>query len=72
MLRARSLGRRGLTVARKAAGIAWRLRRRPQTSQEFWSAYNVTEHRRFRDRDESLRYFWWRCERTSTTSITCR
>jgi SAM-dependent methyltransferase len=49
-------------LARRAAGFGTRLRRRPQTSQEFWSAYNVTEHRRFRDREESLRYFWWRSE----------
>jgi len=62
MLRGRSLTRRGAALARKAAGAARRLGRRPQTSQEFWSDYNVTEHRRFRDRDESLRYFWWRCE----------
>jgi ubiquinone/menaquinone biosynthesis C-methylase UbiE len=56
------LTHRGVALARKAAGAARRIGRRPQTSQEFWSAYNVTEHRRFRDRDESLRYFWWRCE----------
>jgi SAM-dependent methyltransferase len=51
-----------MALARRAARLATRHRRRPQTSQEFWSAYNVTEHRRFRDRDESLRYFGWRSE----------
>lgn len=54
--------RRWMALARRAARLATRPWRRPQTSQEFWSTYNVTEHRRFRDRDESLRYFWWRCE----------
>jgi ubiquinone/menaquinone biosynthesis C-methylase UbiE len=62
MLKGRSLTRRGVALARSAAGVARRLGRRPQTSQEFWSSYNVTEHRRFHDRDESLRYFWWRCD----------
>ena len=32
------------------------------TSQEFWARYNVTGHRAFRDREESLRYFNWRSE----------
>jgi SAM-dependent methyltransferase len=53
-------------VTRRWAALAQRARRlaprRPQTSQQFWSAYNVTEHRRFRDREESLRYFGWRSE----------
>jgi len=35
---------------------------RPKTSEEFWSAFNVTNHRHFRDRGDSIRYFWWRCE----------
>lgn len=56
------LTQRWMALARKAAQVARGLRWRPQSSQEFWSTYNVTEHRRFRDRDESLRYFWWRCE----------
>ena len=51
-----------MALARRAARLAPRPWRRPQTSQEFWSAYNVTEHRRFRDREESLRYFGWRSE----------
>jgi ubiquinone/menaquinone biosynthesis C-methylase UbiE len=51
-----------MALARRAARLATRPWRRPETSQEFWSAYNVTEHRRFRDRDESLRYFGWRSE----------
>jgi ubiquinone/menaquinone biosynthesis C-methylase UbiE len=51
-----------MALARRAARLARLPRRRPQTSQEFWSAYNVTEHRRFRDREESLRYFGWRSE----------
>ena len=59
MLGGRKLARKGIALARRAAK---HLKRRPQTSQEFWSTYNVTEHRRFRDRDESLRYFWWRSE----------
>ena len=62
MLSGRGLTRRGMNLARRAAGVARQLGRRSQTSQEFWSAYNVTEHRRFRDRDESLRYFRWRSE----------
>src|SRR5262249_53516403 len=33
-----------------------------KTSEEFWSAFNVTSHRRFRDREDSLKYFWWRCD----------
>jgi ubiquinone/menaquinone biosynthesis C-methylase UbiE len=56
------LTRRWIARARQAARRITRPWRRPQTSQEFWSAYNVTEHRRFRDRDESLRYFGWRSE----------
>jgi SAM-dependent methyltransferase len=62
MLSGRSLRSRGMNLARRAAGVARQLGRRPQTSQEFWSSYNVTEHRRFRDRDESFRYFQWRSE----------
>jgi len=62
MLSGRTLTRKAVALARRAAGVARRLKRRPRTSQEFWSTYNVTEHRRFRDRDESLRYFWWRSE----------
>lgn len=53
---------RWMALARRARRLAGLPRRRPQTSQEFWSAYNVTEHRRFRDREESLRYFGWRSE----------
>jgi SAM-dependent methyltransferase len=34
----------------------------PRTSEEFWSTFNVTGHRRFRDREESLRFFLWRCD----------
>jgi SAM-dependent methyltransferase len=33
-----------------------------QSAEDFWSAYNVTGHHRFRDRAESLRYFDWRSE----------
>jgi SAM-dependent methyltransferase len=53
---------RWLTLAQRAAAFARRTRPRRQTSEEFWSAFNVTGHRRFRDREESLRYFWWRSE----------
>jgi SAM-dependent methyltransferase len=56
------LTRRWIARARQAARRITRPWRRLQTSQEFWSAYNVTEHRRFRDRDESLRYFDLRSE----------
>jgi SAM-dependent methyltransferase len=35
---------------------------RARRAEDFWSAYNVTGHHRFRDRDESLRYFDWRSE----------
>lgn len=35
---------------------------RSVTSEEFWSRYNVTAHRDFRDREESLRFFHWRSE----------
>ena len=51
-----------MAFARRAAGVARQVSKRPQTSQEFWSGFNVTGHRRFRDREESLRYFWWRSE----------
>jgi SAM-dependent methyltransferase len=46
----------------KASGLVSGPRPRAQTSEEFWSVVNVTGHRRFRDRDDSLRYFWWRSE----------
>ena len=51
-----------MDLVRRAARRFRRPWRRPQTAQDFWSAYNVTAHRRFRDREESLRYFGWRSE----------
>ena len=30
------------------------------TSQDYWSGYNVTEHRQFKSAEESLTYFHWR------------
>lgn len=36
--------------------------RPPLRSQEYWSQYNVTEHRTFASREESLRWFHWRTE----------
>jgi ubiquinone/menaquinone biosynthesis C-methylase UbiE len=51
-----------MALARRVARRVRLPGRQPKTSQDFWSAYNVTEHRRFRDREESLRYFGWRSE----------
>ena len=51
-----------MALAQRVIGLVRRSSLQPQTSQEFWSAFNVTGHRRFRDREESLRYFWWRSE----------
>jgi len=54
--------RRWVALAQRATGLARRSRLRPHTSEEFWSGFNVTGHRRFRDREQSLRYFRWRSE----------
>jgi SAM-dependent methyltransferase len=32
------------------------------TSEEYWSDYNVTAHKQFSSREESIRYFEWRSE----------
>lgn len=45
------IGRRARTWLRPTAAV---------TSQEFWSRYNVTDHRVFRSAEESLQYFRWR------------
>ncbi len=49
-------------LTRRAKRLAGPSPTRPQTSEQFWSVCNVTGHRRFRSRDESLRYFWWRSD----------
>lgn len=33
---------------------------RPLSSQDYWTGYNVTAHRRFASKEESLAYFDWR------------
>lgn len=54
--------RRWVALAQRIMGLAGRSKPRPKTSEEFWSTFNVTSHRRFRDREDSLGYFWWRSE----------
>lgn len=34
----------------------------PLTVGEYWTRHNVTQHRTFASPDESLDYFWWRCD----------
>lgn len=56
-------GRLGNALRRAWARLRVRaLSGRSITSEQFWSRYNVTAHRRFQDREESLRYFNWRSE----------
>ena len=33
----------------------------PQQVAEYWTRHNVTLHRTFQSREESIEYFWWRC-----------
>jgi SAM-dependent methyltransferase len=51
-----------VALGRRATGPARETRPGPSSAEEFWSASNVTSHRRFRDREDSVKYFWWRCD----------
>ena len=33
----------------------------PQQVADYWTRHNVTLHRAFHNREESIEYFWWRC-----------